>query len=277
MLKFLQGVMYMLDKFNREINYLRISVTDRCNLRCSYCIPPGTVLKKKKKILSVDEIVEIVENAVKIGIKKIRLTGGEPLLRKDIVSIVKRVKSINGVEDLVMTTNGTLLKESAMILKEKGLDRINISLDTLDPEKYRELVKLGEISRVLDGIDAVIDAGFKGTKINMVVIPGFNSDEVEEMKEFCKKKGVSLQRINHYSLTDITSINRNYKAERPLECSQCNRIRLTADGKLKPCLFSDIELEVDFSDPIESLKSAVLNKPCRGVANTTKGNWEIGG
>jgi len=267
----------MLDKFNREINYLRISVTDRCNLRCTYCIPPGTMLKEKENSLTDSEITEIVKNAVKIGIKKIRLTGGEPLLRKGIVSLVKRIRSVKGVEELVMTTNGTLLKKYAKKLKENGLDRINISLDTLDPDKYRELVKLGEIGSVLDGIDAVIDAGFKNTKLNMVLIPGFNDDEIGSMKKFCKKKSLNLQRINHYSLEDITSIDRKYEAERPLKCSLCNRIRLTSDGKLKPCLFSDIEIDVDFSSIEKSLKEAVLKKPCCGVANNTKGNWEIGG
>ncbi|MEN8152811.1 MAG: radical SAM protein [Acidobacteriota bacterium] len=268
----------MLDNFKREINYLRISVTDRCNLRCSYCMPEeGIRLKKHEDILTYEKIIKVVEAAVEIGITKIRLTGGEPLVRKDIVSLVEGIKNIKGVKELAMTTNGVFLKGLAVTLKKNGLDRVNISLDTLDPKKYKDLVKRETIDKVLEGIDSVIEAGFKNTKINMVLIPGFNDDEVENMKKFCLDKGLKLQRINHYSLSDINSINRKYKAERPLVCSVCNRIRLTADGKLKPCLFSDREIDLDAVDIIESLKSAVLAKPKSGSSNNSRGNWEIGG
>ncbi|MEN8222511.1 MAG: radical SAM protein [Acidobacteriota bacterium] len=268
----------MLDKFKREINYLRISVTDRCNLRCTYCMPAEGIYKKDHKaIISYEEIIKVVESAVKIGITKIRLTGGEPLVRKDIISLVKGIRSIPGVRELVMTTNGVLLDKMAVELKSAGLDRVNISLDTLDPVKYKELVRTGDISAVMNGIEAAVKSGFTGTKINMVLIPGFNDDEIEKMKKFCIDKGLHLQRINHYSLQDINSINRKYEAERPLKCSVCNRIRLTSDGKLKPCLFSDIEISLDPDDPEKSLEKAVLSKPASGSLNTTKGNWEIGG
>ncbi len=268
----------MLDNFNREINYIRISVTDRCNLRCNYCMPAeGITLKKHEDIISYENIIKVVEAAVEVGITKVRLTGGEPLIRKDIISLVKGIKGVNGVKELAMTTNGVLLKGMADTLKEGGLDRINISLDTLEPDKYKKLVKRETIEKVLEGIDSVIEAGFENTKINMVLIPGFNENEVKNMKKFCLKKGLKLQRINHYSLSDINSIDRKYKAERPLKCSKCNRIRLTADGKLKPCLFSDKEIELDLSDIGGSLKRAVFGKPGSGSSNNSRGNWEIGG
>ena len=277
-MKYLRVRWSMLDKFNREINYLRISVTDRCNLRCSYCMPAEGIPKKKHtEIISYEDIIKVVRSAVGTGINKIRITGGEPLVRKDIISLIEGIKSVPGVKELVLTTNGVLLEKRAEDLRKAGIDRINISLDTLDPEKYKKLVRIGEISHVLKGIEKIIEAGFTDTKINMVLIPGFNDDEIEDMKEFCNSRGLSLQRINHYSLHDINSINRKYEAERPLKCSVCNRIRLTSEGKLKPCLFSDIEIPLDKDDPEKSLRQAVLSKPRQGSMNTTKENWEIGG
>ncbi|MGD2091316.1 MAG: radical SAM protein [Candidatus Aminicenantes bacterium] len=268
----------MFDKFNRQIDYLRISVTDRCNLRCTYCMPEeGVVPKSHHDILSYEKIVEVVKEAISLGIKKIRLTGGEPLVRKGILFLVQQLKRLPGLEELTLTTNGVLLDKMARPLKKVGLDRINISLDTLDPGKYKELTRIGNIKHVLRGIDAVINAGFKNTKINMVLIPGFNDNEVEPMQAFCREKGFALQRINHYSLTDIESIDRTYVAERPLKCELCNRIRLTADGKLKPCLFSDMEIPLDFSNLKESLINAIQCKPESGTTNITTQNWQIGG
>jgi cyclic pyranopterin phosphate synthase len=162
-------------------------------------------------------------------------------------------------------------------IKEAGIDRLNISLDTLDAERYTTLTRGGDIRRVMRGIDAVNEAGFKHTKINMVVIPGFNEEDVETMRAFCREKGFSLQRINHYSLFDIESIDRDYAAERPLKCDLCNRIRLTADGKLKPCLFSNLEVPLDFSNLKGSLIEAIQSKPESGTCNSNRQNWQIGG
>ncbi|RKX68843.1 molybdenum cofactor biosynthesis protein MoeA [candidate division TA06 bacterium] len=268
----------MLDRFNREIYYLRISVTDRCNLRCYYCMPEHGVKRlRHDQILSYEQIIKIVKEAVKIGIKKIRLTGGEPLVRKGISYLIREIKKIDGINELTMTTNGVLLENMAFELKNAGLDRLNISLDTLDPEKYNEITRIGDIRRVFRGIDAVIKAGFKGTKLNMVLIPGKNDDEVEDMKEFCIKKGLLLQRINHYSLNNLNSINRLYEAERPLPCSLCNRIRLTANGNFKPCLFSDLEIPIDFNNIIGTIEKAVINKPANGTHCFKRQNWQIGG
>lgn len=268
----------MLDKFNRRINYLRISVTDRCNLRCTYCMPAdGVPSKCHGDILSYEKMVDVAKEGILLGIKKIRLTGGEPLVRKGILSLVQQLKALPGLEELTLTTNGVLLDTMAVPLKEAGLDRVNISLDTLDPVKYKELTRIGDISRVLKGIDAVIDAGFKNTKLNMVLIPGFNDTEVPAMQAFCQEKHFTLQRINHYSLSDIQSIDRNYIAERPLACHQCNRIRLTSDGKLKPCLFSNQEIPLDFGNLKQSLVQAIQSKPQSGTCNSNRQNWQIGG
>lgn len=268
----------MYDKFNREITYLRISVTDRCNLRCVYCMPEqGVLLKRHRDILSYEKIIEIAREGISLGIKKIRITGGEPLVRRGIVSFLHQLGKLPGLEELTLTTNGVLLSPLAQELKKTGLNRINISLDTLDPGKYKQLTRIGNIEDVLQGIDAAIDAGFENSKLNMVVIPGTNDDEVEKMKAFCKEKRMQLQRINHYSLDNIHSIDRDYRAERPLNCSECNRIRLTADGKFKPCLFSDIEIPVDLNHLEESFEKAIREKPASGRCNTTRGNWEIGG
>jgi cyclic pyranopterin phosphate synthase len=268
----------MFDKFNRQINYLRISVTDRCNLRCTYCMPEeGVVPKSHHDILSYEKILEVVKEATRLGIKKVRLTGGEPLVRKGILFLVQQLKKLPGLEELTLTTNGVLLDKMAAPLEKMGLDRINISLDTLEPEKYKKLTRTGDIKNVLRGIDAVIKAGFKNTKINMVLIPGYNDNEVEAMQVFCREKGFTLQRINHYSLENIESIDRTYSAERPLKCERCNRIRLTADSKLKPCLFSDLEIPLDFNNLKESLIKAIQCKPISGTTNVTTQNWQIGG
>ncbi len=268
----------MLDRFNREITYLRISVTDRCNLRCTYCMPArGVKLKSHDEILTLEQIAEICRVASGMGIWKVRLTGGEPLVRKNIAHLVKILKEIRGIKELCLSTNGTLLAPLAQELRKAGLSRVNISLDTLDPERYRELTRGGDIQKVFEGIEAVKKAGFSGTKINMVLIPGFNTDEIDQMFEFCQKKELVLQRINHYSLDSRLKAGYHYEAERPPDCTKCNRIRITADGMFKPCLFSEHEIPVDFNDIESGIRLAVQRKPALGQNGTRRGNWEIGG
>jgi cyclic pyranopterin phosphate synthase len=268
----------MFDFYNRDINYLRISVTDRCNLRCTYCMPEtGIKLKSHAAILSYEKIVLIAAAAVKLGIRKLRLTGGEPLIRKNIVFLIRELKAIPGINEVSMTSNGTLLDLLAEDIHAAGLDRLNISLDTLDAGKYRRLTRNGDIEQVFSGIDQALKQGFQQIKINMVLLPGFNDNEVENMKNFCLERGLVLQRINHYNLNNIASIARGFAAERPLPCNICNRLRLTADGKLKPCLFSDHEFAVDFSAIPASLEKAVQAKPRHGVACHSRDNWQIGG
>ena len=268
----------MYDRFNRRIHYLRVSVTDRCDLRCRYCMPAGgIVLKDRREILSYEDILRVVRVAAGLGIDKVRLTGGEPLVRRGMVSLVERMAGIPGIRELCMTTNGVQLKGVARSLKQAGLDRLNISLDTLDREKYRHLTRVGDLDKVLDGIEAAREAGFQNTKINMVLIPGFNDDEIPRMKRFCSERGLVLQRINRYVLADINTRNRLLPAERPLDCSLCNRLRLLSDGRLKPCLFSDIEIPVDLGDIEGSIRRAVDSKPGQGSFNRTTQNWQIGG
>lgn len=268
----------MLDRFKRDIFYLRISVTDRCNLRCTYCMPEnGILLKKHGDILSYEQIVAIVREAVKLGITKVRLTGGEPLVRKNISLLIEELRAETEILEITLTTNGTLLPKMARSLKRAGLNRLNISLDTLNPETYRRLTRKGNLELVLKGIDSAIDAGFLNTKLNMVLIPGINTHEVEDLRTFCLNKGLKLQRINQYSLSDINSINRQHTSERPLNCSLCNRIRLTADGHLKPCLFSDIEIPINMARIKESLMQAIMNKPECGSFCSRRENWQIGG
>ena len=159
----------MLDKFNREINYLRISLTEKCNLRCIYCMPEeGIPLKQHKDILRYEQIEQIVQEAARLGINKIRLTGGEPLIKKDIELLIKKLAGIKEIKELCLTTNGILLTQKAKILKQAGLTSINISLDTLQPEKFKEITRGGNLDDVLKGIDQAIAEGFK-IKLNMVV------------------------------------------------------------------------------------------------------------
>jgi cyclic pyranopterin phosphate synthase len=268
----------MFDSYNRKIDYLRVSVTDRCNLRCTYCMPEaGILLKDHADILPYEKIVRVAATAAGLGIRKVRLTGGEPLVRRNIAFLVRELKALPGLSEVSMTSNGTLLDLLAGELKQAGLDRLNISLDTLDPERYRQVTRNGDISRVMIGIAAARAAGFADIKVNMVLIPGCNDREVDAMKAFCRENGLRLQRIHHYSLHDLNTARSGLEAERPLSCRVCNRLRLTADGKLKPCLFSDREFAVDFSDIRASLLQAVRAKPAHGIACANRGNWQIGG
>ncbi|MFH0702416.1 MAG: radical SAM protein [bacterium] len=265
----------MLDRFNREINYIRISVTDKCNLRCIYCMPEeGISLKSHSEILRYEEIELILKEAVKLGINKIRLTGGEPLFKRDIETLVKKISSIDGIKQLCMTTNGTLLSQKAKILKQAGLNSINISLDTLDPEKYRKITRIGNIKDVFNGIEAALDEGFF-VKLNMVVLKDINEDEVQAMQEFCQKRHILLQLINHFSLNSVKQ--NEYYFDRPPKCKNCNRIRLLCDGVLKSCLHSDEEYRVDFNNIAKSLKNVILSKPEKGSSCTLKKMVEIGG
>ncbi len=268
----------MLDSFNRTINYLRVSVTDRCNLRCTYCMPAeGIKLKSHHDMLSYEEILLVTKAAAKLGIDKIRLTGGEPLVRRGISELVAMIRRIPEIREVALTTNAILLPALASDLKAAGLDRLNISLDTLNPEKYSRLTRVGRLEEALAGIDAAIRAGFVNTKLNMVLMPDFNLDELPAMRLFCHEKGLILQRIQGYSLHEPKTSPRARAAERPGSCRDCNRIRLTSDGFLKPCLFSDQEIELDFQDLGACLRRAVKAKPRHGSQCLTRENWQIGG
>ncbi len=266
----------MLDQFNRTIDYLRISVTDRCNLRCVYCMPEeGVKLLRHEDILTFNEIAEFTRTAVKSGIKKIRITGGEPLVRRDIAVLVKMIADIPGIRDFSMTTNGVLLKEHAMGLKEAGLHRVNVSLDSVDKERFAAITRGGNVKDVIEGIDAAIIAGLTPVKINCVIKNSTQEKDAVEVTEFCHRKGLEIRYIRQMDL-----VNGHFF---PVEggeggrCSSCNRLRLTANGKLKPCLFSDIEIDIRKKGYESAIQEAIQLKPECGVRNMTGSFYNIGG
>jgi GTP 3',8-cyclase len=265
----------MFDSFDRPITYLRISVTDKCNLRCRYCMPEqGVPSRSHRDFLSFEQITEAVRAAVGLGITKVRLTGGEPLVKRGIVQLVGMLAGVEGLAELAMTTNGTLLARFARPLRAAGLDRLNVSLDTLEPSRYAEITRGGRIEDALAGVDAAIGAGFP-VKINMVVLDDTTEADIAGMRRFAEGRGARLQLIQHYSLAMRKSDA--YRFDRPASCAGCNRIRLMADGMLKPCLHSDTEIPLDFSRLEESLRQAILAKPAHGEVCTTRAMSQIGG
>lgn len=265
----------MSDHFNRQINYLRISVTDRCNLRCTYCMPEeGIQLLNRADILSFEEIADFTRMAVENGITKVRLTGGEPLVRKDIVKLVAMLAAINGLEDLSMTTNGILLSEHAVDLKKAGLNRINISLDTVNPEQYCQITRNGELTKVLEGIDAARDAGLEPIKINCVLL-GQPDDESRKLKQFCESRGLNLRFIHQMNLK--TGEFSTVEGGEGGNCSKCNRVRLLANGDIKPCLFSDLAYNIRKLGHQEALNLTIGNKPRSGTYNKSGEFYNIGG
>ena len=186
----------MKDRFGREVDYLRLSVTDLCNHRCLYCMPAEGVCKRSHaEICSLEELEEMAAAAVRLGIRKIRLTGGEPLVRRGIVGLVRRLARLDGLEELTMTTNGSLLPEFAADLKAAGLDRLNVSLNSLDPERFRAITGTGSLSRVLAGLEAAEAAGFRGTRINAVLLGGLNTDEIPALAGLARDRDLSVRFI----------------------------------------------------------------------------------
>lgn len=266
----------MLDRFNRRINYLRISVTDRCNFRCTYCMPAeGVPLKAHSEILSFDEITEIVRIGTTLGLSKIRLTGGEPLVRKDLPKLVKMISEIEGIEEIGLTTNGIFLPAMATELKAAGLSRVNISLDTLNPEKFRKITRTGNLEDVLKGIDAAIEAELLPVKINFVRIPGENEQDEIEVRNFCKQKNLQLRFIRQMNLKtgEFDAVENGYGGI----CEICNRLRLTADGFIVPCLHSGLRYNVRELGIQEAFQRAVNFKPEKGIGTTSHEFSNIGG
>lgn len=276
------------DKYDRTIDYMRISIIDRCNLRCIYCMPSeGIKPIEHKDILRYEEIIRLVRIAAGLGVRKIRLTGGEPLIRKDLSYLVSSINSIEGIEDISLTTNGLLLKKYARTLASAGLRRVNVSLDSLRPDRYREITRGGDINSVLEGIHEAENAGLLPIKINMVPIRGFNDDEIEEFARLTLKTSYNVrfiefmpigakeiwshekyisteeikERVSKIALLIPVKIRRSGPARyfrfedapgvvgfiSPIThhfCNTCNRLRLTSDGKLRPCLFSETEIDL---------------------------------
>ena len=274
----------MRDRLGRNVDYLRVSVTDRCNLRCIYCMPEEGIPKKDhNEILRNEEILKIIRISAELGIKKVRFTGGEPLVRKGIENIIYETSKIKGIEDIALTTNGTKLYEMADTLKEAGLKRVNISLDSLKKDRYRMITRLGNIDDVFRAIDKSLSIGLEPVKINTVVIKGMNDDEIFDFVKLADENPLHIRFIeimpigegakfkdNYISSDDLISsipgltpvetepgnTARVFKRKgakgtvgfiTPLSCkfcSSCNRIRLTAAGTIKPCLHSKYEVDI---------------------------------
>ncbi len=266
----------MLDKFNRQITYLRISVTDRCNLRCKYCMPEeGIKLLKHEDILSYDEIIDVIKVSIKKGITKVRITGGEPLVRKGITDLVRLISTLNGIDDLSMTTNGILFEKYAEDLKMAGLKRVNISLDTLDAEKYKYITRGGDISLVYKGIEAAIKLGFSPIKINCVVANSSNEKDALEVARYCKDLGLELRFIHQMDL-ESGSFSK-VEGGSGGDCSNCNRLRLTSNGYFKPCLFNEHGYNIRSMGIESAINAAINNKPEFGSFNQSDNFYSIGG
>ena len=294
----------MIDNFGREITYLRLSVTERCNLRCKYCMPEEGICKKShEEMLTEEEMIQAVEAAAALGVKKVRITGGEPLVKKNILSICRRTAAVPGIEEVCMTTNGTLLPEFAKPLWEAGVKRVNISLDTLNEDKYADLTRIGRKEQAMAGLEAALEAGFEKVKINVVLLGGFNDDEIPALANLTKIYPIDVRFIElmpmydsgdfgpeayipYSKVTDLLpelvpvtgdgGVAKLYQYPDGLGkvglispmnahfCGTCNRLRLTADGKIKPCLHSSDEFSLkgmDFDSMKEQIEMAILKKP----------------
>lgn len=290
----------MLDGEGRLIEYLRLSVTDRCNCRCTYCMPAGGVpMLGHKDILSFEELTEVVAACAQLGVRKVRLTGGEPLVRRGLPELVRMIRAVPGVEELAMTTNATLLAPVAAELHHAGLDRLNVSLDTLDAARYAELTRGGSLEDALAGLAAARDAGFSHTKVNCVLMGGVNDADVPRLAELARTEPIDVRFIELMpmgpcagwpkarfipaetvleAVPGLEPLRRDGVAElwhapgwegnvgliRPMShrfCDGCSRIRVTADGRLKPCLHSAAEI------PLRGLHGeALLSELRRGIA-----------
>lgn len=290
----------MLDGEGRLIEYLRLSVTDRCNCRCTYCMPAGGVpMLGHKDILSFEELTEVVGACAQLGVRKVRLTGGEPLVRCGLPELVRMIRAVPGVEELAMTTNATLLAPVAAELHHAGLDRLNVSLDTLDAARYAELTRGGSLEDALAGLAAARDAGFSHTKVNCVLMGGVNDADVPRLAELARTEPIDVRFIELMpmgpcagwpkarfipaetvleAVPGLVPLRRDGVAElwhapgwvgnvgliRPMShrfCDGCSRIRVTADGRLKPCLHSAAEI------PLRGLHGeALLAELRRGIA-----------
>ncbi len=266
----------MYDRFNRQINYLRISVTDRCNLRCTYCMPAeGIQLMQHDDVLRFNEITDTVNYAVSLGVDKIRITGGEPLVRKGIVDLVSMISKIEGIKDFGMTTNGILLNEYAQDLADAGLQRVNISLDTMNPVKYYKITRLGDINQVFEGIKAAKKAGLTPIKINCVVKKSSKEPDAVEVAEFCKKNDLQIRYITEMNLEtgSFSVVNGGTGGN----CSICNRLRLTANGDIMPCLFSDLRFNIRKLGIEKAFEQALGKKPKSGQIASNSQFYNVGG
>jgi GTP 3',8-cyclase len=329
--------MKMLDSFGRSINYLRISVTDRCNYRCVYCMPEeGVPLHSHTQILTYEEIADVVRTAAENGISRIRITGGEPLIRRDLPRLIRALKLIPGIIEISLSTNGSLLSQFASSLSDAGLDRVNVSLDTLRPDRFEKITRKGKIESVWEGIASAEKAGLNPIKVNVVVIRGFNEDELIDFTRLAFIHPWQVRFIELMPLESFDSWGSNFIGEskryfsvqemqellgelnlQPVEgdigngparifkqigasgtigfisplgdhfCDTCNRLRLTADGRLRPCLLNNYEIPI--RDALRSgeniasyLLKAINSKPrehdlCKNFTPLKRKMSQIGG
>lgn len=266
----------MIDCYNRKINYLRISVTDLCNLRCQYCMPPGGIVQvSHDDVLSFEEIYNITTKAVELGIDKVRLTGGEPLVRKGMISLVRMLADIEGIKDYGMTTNGVLLAEYASQLKDAGLHRLNVSLDALNPDSYRDITRGGDVSMVLKGLRAAHQAGFTKIKINCVIKASSSERNARDLAKFAEENGYEIRYIRRMNMQEGTFWS--VEGGDGGKCNICNRIRLSSVGDVYPCLFNDISFSVKEIGIENALKAAILHKPKSGHKSENNQFYSIGG
>ena len=266
----------MLDRFNRNIHYLRISVTDRCNLRCTYCMPAGGIEQlSHDDVLSFEEITDFVKTAVHFGVDKVRITGGEPLVRKGIENLVSQLSQIEEIKDLSMTTNGILLENYAETLKKAGLHRVNISIDATDPEEYRKITRIGDVSMVFKGIDAALKVGFKKIKVNTVIDFSCEEKNCKDVAKYCKEMGFEHRLIKKMDLEK--GLFWQVHGGEGGKCHECSRLRLTSNGLVLPCLFSDISFSVRDLGAETAIITAVEHKPEKGKISTGHKFYNVGG
>jgi cyclic pyranopterin phosphate synthase len=267
----------MHDCYNRDINYLRISITSRCNLSCQYCVPAGehTSVTQGDE-LTFEQIEEVATIAAhECGFTKIRLTGGEPLLRKDVLYLISMLNNIKGIKDCSLTTNGVLLAPYANKLKLAGLERINISLDTVSEERYSEITGGAHIAPVLAGIKAARDAGFAPIKLNCVVENNADEPDAKAVAAFAYQYHLGVRYIKKMDMArGIFSVVDGGTGG---DCPKCNRLRLSSDGRIYPCLFNSISFSIHELGAREALRQAIKHKPIKGEKSEHNCFYRIGG
>ncbi|CAI8912310.1 GTP 3',8-cyclase MoaA [Methylocaldum szegediense] len=278
----------LIDRFGRRVSYVRISITDRCDFRCLYCMNEDTVFLPRAQILTLEEILTVAKAFVELGVEKIRITGGEPLVRKGAIDLLHEIGKLRGLRELVLTTNGSQLEKTAPLLKSAGVKRINVSLDSLKPDRFREMTRVGDCAKVLRGIDAALDVGFERLKINSVVLKNRNHDEVGDLVAYAIAKGIDISFIEEMPLGLVEGHDRaseyysSDEIKRDLDqrftllptpettggpsryyrvsgtntrvgfisphshnfCASCNRVRVTAEGRLLLCLGNEHSIDL---------------------------------
>ena len=297
----------LVDKFGRRVDYIRLSVTDRCDFRCVYCMTEDMTFLPRAQILSLEELYQVARAFTELGVKKIRLTGGEPMVRSDVMSLINRLGKLPGLEELLLTTNGAQLDKYAVPLKEAGLSRINISIDSLDAERFRRISRVGKLKKVLAGIDAARRAGFDRIKLNSVIMRGYNEDEVIPLADYALSRDIDIAFIEEMPLGEASDhsreettcsnewvrgqIEQKYRlldsAEKtagpsryvqvigkksrigfisPVShnfCEDCNRVRVTVEGRLLLCLGNEHSVDLreilrGENSSLDDLKEAII-------------------